>query len=552
MATVFSAPEINSAESVGIKSGGIRAYDTDVIRPVSNLIRDEFSGSKQLEFRWRSDSSRFFSPKDTKLKVEYELAFCKTAGTFADNSEHNMCRFTACPAMALFDGGLKYMCNSTLVENQTEPYTASMATLLMKTDVPSSDTSASGSLMTLRKDVKKSLAAPTSGGEPAGSLTTGGTLANGETVTAGEDLGSIAIKATGSADAEVSALTLTNLAAIMKPAASAASGSNERDGKADNLNPKQVAMSLGYDSTSKHSTVEIAEPLIGLSSWSNGGYALGPSDHQLFCTISPNYAVDVVFSQDGTIYNKAVGGTIPAAASAVAATIYVQINSVELLVGMISPYQPFIPRSVSLRWSGMQVSTRLLQSNTVNESIIIPSSTRIVLTGCRQRVHGVQFDREELGAATVGRSEDSGQTVYPFTDFEFSFAGRNYPNIGYGDLDPTKGKMSRPFADYLSTIGKSLGLRASTLTYAEFCGFQNSNSASGAALGDRGAVFMNRTITASGNLSNVLTYRAKLKGSPTAAAQQELVCIAIYDNLLNIQYAPPASLPVSTRVSMLT
>jgi hypothetical protein len=52
-----------------------------------------------------------------------------------------------------------------------------------------------------RKDAKKSLAAPTSGGEPAGSLTTGGTLANGETITAGEDLGSIAIKATGSADA---------------------------------------------------------------------------------------------------------------------------------------------------------------------------------------------------------------------------------------------------------------------------------------------------------------------------------------------------------------
>jgi hypothetical protein len=67
MATVFSAPEIDSAESVGVKSGGIKAFDTDVIRPVSNLIRDEFSGSKQLEFRWRSDSSRFFSPKDTKL-----------------------------------------------------------------------------------------------------------------------------------------------------------------------------------------------------------------------------------------------------------------------------------------------------------------------------------------------------------------------------------------------------------------------------------------------------------------------------------------------------
>eukprot|EP01047_Picozoa_sp_COSAG01_P080080 COSAG01_NODE_15429_length_1338_cov_1.388216_1_plen_53_part_10 len=53
MATVFSAPEINSPESVGVKSGGIKAFDTDVIRPVSNIIRDEFSGPKQLEFRFR-------------------------------------------------------------------------------------------------------------------------------------------------------------------------------------------------------------------------------------------------------------------------------------------------------------------------------------------------------------------------------------------------------------------------------------------------------------------------------------------------------------------
>jgi hypothetical protein len=301
-----------------------------------------------------------------------------------------------------------------------------------------------------------------------------------------DTLDAAGVSAGGSA---VGTLTVADLAAIMKPAAGTVSGftggGNERDGKADNLNPKQVALSLGYDSTSKHSTVEVAEPLIALSSWSNGGYALGPSDHQLFCTISPNYAVDVVFSQDGNVYSEAVGGTIPAEASAVASTIYVQINSVELLVGMISPYQAFIPRSVSLRWSGMQVSTRLLQSNTVNESIIIPSSTRIILTGLRQRIHGVQFDREELGAATVGRSEVGGQPVYGFTDFEFSFAGRNYPNIGYGDLDPAKGKMARPFADYLSTIGKSLGLRASTLTYAEFCGYQNSNSESGKAKGDR-------------------------------------------------------------------
>jgi hypothetical protein len=116
-----------------------------------------------------------------------------------------------------------------------------------------------------------------------------------------DTLDAAGVSAGGSA---VGTLTVADLAAIMKPAAGTVSGftggGNERDGKADNLNPKQVALSLGYDSTSKHSTVEVAEPLIALSSWSNGGYALGPSDHQLFCTISPNYAVDVVFHKMAT------------------------------------------------------------------------------------------------------------------------------------------------------------------------------------------------------------------------------------------------------------
>jgi hypothetical protein len=193
--------------------------------------------------------------------------------------------------------------------------------------------------MTLRKDVNKSLGAPTiashnlTGEVAEGTLVGGGTLPNGPDIPATDDLASIAISANG-AGAAVGTLTVADLAAIMNPAASTVSGftggGNERDGKADNLNPKQVALNLGYDAATKHSTVEVAEPLIGLSSWANGGYAIGPSDHQLFCTISPNYAVDVVFSQDGNVYSEALGGTIPAAGSAVAGTIYVQINSVEL------------------------------------------------------------------------------------------------------------------------------------------------------------------------------------------------------------------------------
>jgi hypothetical protein len=119
--------------------------------------------------------------------------------------------------------------------------------------------------MTLRKDVNKSLGAPTiashnlTGTVPEGTLTGGGTLPNGQSVPGTDTLDAAGVSAGGSA---VGTLTVADLAAIMKPAAGTVSGftggGNERDGKADNLNPKQVALNLGYDSTSKHSTVEVA------------------------------------------------------------------------------------------------------------------------------------------------------------------------------------------------------------------------------------------------------------------------------------------------------
>jgi hypothetical protein len=47
------------------------------VYPVSRLTTPDgtWSGGKQLEFRWRSDSSRFWSPRDTKLYVKYKVGF---------------------------------------------------------------------------------------------------------------------------------------------------------------------------------------------------------------------------------------------------------------------------------------------------------------------------------------------------------------------------------------------------------------------------------------------------------------------------------------------
>ena len=75
MATIFSAPQIGDPRATGIKNGGIKAFESDIVYPVSRLTTPDgtWSGGKQLEFRWRSDSSRFWSPRDTKLYVKYKV-----------------------------------------------------------------------------------------------------------------------------------------------------------------------------------------------------------------------------------------------------------------------------------------------------------------------------------------------------------------------------------------------------------------------------------------------------------------------------------------------
>ena len=168
MATIFSAPQVGEARATGIHERGIKAFESDIVYPVSRLTTPDntWSGGKQLEFRWRSDSSRFWSPRDTRLYVKYKVGFGPKAGQ-ANGAPQDLTtsggidavrnvRLTAAPNTALFDGGVRYLQNSVVVENQTQPYSAAMAQLLMKTDVPGTDTGCAG-VLSLRKDVGKSL-----------------------------------------------------------------------------------------------------------------------------------------------------------------------------------------------------------------------------------------------------------------------------------------------------------------------------------------------------------------------------------------------------------
>lgn len=544
MATVFSAPEIGSAQAVGIKNSGIREFTHDVINPVSRIERDQFTGSKQLEFRWRSDSSRFWSPRDSKLKVTYDVAFASEAAKFdkPNVSQHNSVRLSAIPNTVIFGGGMKYMQNSVLVENQTDPVTVGMTSLLMKTDYAGSDTSGSNALLTLRKDMGADL----TGAVNTSSLANKG-VSYAMTEAPWDTLASITPATTFD---EIKGLKVKEVMDSLTAAAPTVTQLGTSTlGKADNVNPKQLALTLGYDDKNQTdgagiSTIQISEPLVALQSWSHG-FAIGPSDHQLFVNVSPTWTYDVLHSHQP--YTVVQG--IPAPAAAVAKTVYIQVRDIEFLAAFVGPAKPFVPRSISLKWSGMQVSTRLLQSKVVNEVIVCPPSTRMVVCALRQRVHTLAQDVEEIGLAGIGKSLVAGHPVYGWETWQAQIGSSMAPSPPYGALNTATGEMARPFADYLSAIGKSLGLRGSTLSYAEYCGFQSVNGACGTARGEKGNVFIVRILTPPSSLSNTLNIRGTLHGAPTAAAQQEMVVICINDQLLNVEYSEGSSLPVSTSVA---
>ena len=139
MATIFSAPTIGEPRAVGIKNGGIKAFESDIVYPMSRLSTDDdtWSAGKQMEFRWRSDSNRFWSPKDTRLYVKYKLEFAEPVGggdgapldlsAAANADKVKSVRVTAAPNTALFDGGVRYLQNNVTVEHQPHPPSPSRA-----------------------------------------------------------------------------------------------------------------------------------------------------------------------------------------------------------------------------------------------------------------------------------------------------------------------------------------------------------------------------------------------------------------------------------------
>jgi hypothetical protein len=710
MATIFSAPTIGDPRAVGIKNGGISKFETDIVRPMTRLSTDDdtWAAGKQLEFRFRSDSSRFFSPKDSRLYVKYKLEFGQPVGggttvpldlsTAADADKVKSVRVTAAPNTVLFDGGVRYLQNNVMVEHNPHPYTAAMAQLLTKSDIPGTDTGSAG-LLSLRKDVNKSVSTRFQGGGTVFSQATtsidndygtsdpeefavattaavsGNTTLRGLSRAAAytrstqgvrvigfhTDMGTAGgryFKDTSFIDASdptngqlalrlgrgggsdyveadlghftqgtrvrmhvpflndgmldcvinqffdgmiaevhslnAAALEVDGTTAIFELRLNIGNISNlgkyngvqvfqltdllatsfsvhldlhlptaddiplsllgemlrEGDNKPDNVNPKQEILTAGAGS------FEYSQPLF-LASFQHG-YAVGPSDHQLFLTISNYWKDDLLhcpkIGNAVRAYNATVAATSASAPtdSLTAGSVRIAIEEVELHVAYVTPTQTFIPPSQSLRFSEFTVDTRVPTSGNVQESLVVNPGIRQVLFGMRQDEHGIHMDREEFGLAMAGIDEaGTGGTMTTFTDFQLQIGGTVAPTVAFSRMSPAKAHMARVYQEFLNVIGKPLAMRGNTLTYAEYIGAHNSNSPSGPGKGDHGPIIALRLLTPESELTNELQVRGTLSGEYDTVSKQQMVIISVADRLLDIAYAPPQELPVSTTVNNL-
>ncbi len=549
-AAPWSAPPANSPAAVGLKNGGLSEMTTDIIYPASRQIDGEFTGGRQLEFRWRSDSSRHWLPRESRLHVKYEFKFGETAQTGSGEAHNFLIElgkdapktikdgksarpngnigFTAAPNASLFDS-VRYLLNSVSVESQPHYYTTAAAQLLTKVDREGPDTMGSGMLNSKRLDYGRQISdrvqrtsidwdracgmatltepqadaypkyfggdadfelgttAPmahktpstkafhiksitkanpavmtVSAGQGAPKFTkkdgnlVGFTLATGSPAGAGtvhDEVAQAGIlymdpftnpetngdqkyelytdeKAPFSAKFDTSGLSgaalargtiiphtstevLADQAAADVQELSPASLSKTlvKDYpfmRGTGINPKAEILQMGYDKATGMCKVEVSEPMF-LATHQHP-YAIASSDHQMYLQISSTWQQDLLYCSDYS-YGCAEGNggiisPIPGSGTDLTmGQIYCSIKSVEYHAAFISPMVPSIPPSIGIKYSGMAIQQILLNSNTINEQVVVPPSCRAVYLFLRQRYHHVCACAEELGRGGVGYNE---------------------------------------------------------------------------------------------------------------------------------------------------
>ena len=555
MTTLFKAPQIGEPRSVGVKNGGVTSYSRRTVAPVTRIVGDAFIPGQQVEFRWRSSSSEYFNPRETKIAVRYKLRFGPETvdpgetegqldGLTGEGLPQNV-RFTACPNTCLFADGCQYTVNSTVIESQPNYYDAAMVSLYTKYD-DAADSSGSNGLVTRRKDFHSQ-------------------------VSQNVDFPAIGDRRGGMAELS------------------------------EMRNPKQEIITRAFrkdDSTSGE--IEILEPVF-LSSFQHGYFVAG-ADHQLTMTIGQNFAQDLFHSinrqyltheydtadgvwipsyQTEPAYTQCVVGalnTVAADGALASKTVYCEITDVSLSLAMAGTV-PSIPPSVALKYSELMITNRELTQQQNEFSLVVPPSTRALYCFSRQQIHHVMADREEMGLAGAGIDEvglvagAAGNTAtipHAITNLMFELGGQIQPsNGGYNNMDCTQLRAGLAYNDALSVVGKPSAMRGVTWTYMDWCGKTSVNGrvfpagatgrvglpnkpVASEVFGDQGPGYFVRMILPPNSLSNVLTVRCTLDDAPQVGAKQQLTIVAVHDSLWTMQYAPPAELPIETKVSPIT
>ena len=360
--------------------------------------------------------------------------------------------------------------------------------------------------------------------------------------------------------------------------------------------------------------MQVSEPVM-LSSWGHP-WAMPSSSHQLFLTISPNWAKDLLYDPSGQYgcpgFNgeaQLIGPQDPAPVKK--NTVYVRIKDISLHVAYVHPVDPYIPNSISIKTNPVTIAKRQLVTDTVQETFVVPPGTRSVLLFLVQDIHHLCADFELDGRAKAGagvnalgvtnnttgkfeyfsraqdaiRDKDTDPRVLNidsstnpdygdktaevkradgtsvqleksapafWTDLQVQLGQDVQPREQLAQQDPTKGAISRAWTLYTEFIAKSSGFRGSVMSFADFSGYLNANFSSGARCGSRGPFHMFNIQNRTGTLSSDLQVRGSLSMIPNVDAKQFLVVMAISESMFDISYQKPSPVPVVTRVMPLS
>ena len=209
-------------------------------------------------------------------------------------------------------------------------------------------------------------------------------------------------------------------------------------GKHTTPNPKAQVLHQGYHPGSKVSTVQISEPIL-LPSW-NHPYAMPSGSYQLFTTISPNYLKDLLYDPSGQYgcpgrAGEAImfGATRPSTIKR--NTVYVRVKDVSLHVHYIHPVEPFIPKSISIKYNPITVAKRQLRNQNIQETFVVAPSCRALLLFLVQDINHLCADFELDGRAKAGAGVNA-LGITDDTSGQFKFDSRAQKAIRDVDIDP--------------------------------------------------------------------------------------------------------------------